>query len=87
MGRINVNHRILAPTDQIFEALITLIDRHEGRRISAISAAALPILRDFRRGNRSNTRIRLESVDEDSILSLPRLSPGFETLLQPLDED
>ena len=83
---VNLNHRILASTDRAFEALIALIDQCEGTRISSLSAAALPILRDFRQGNQPAAKLRLESVDEDDILRLPRLSPSFEVLLRPSNE-
>ena len=79
----NLSRRILASTAQAFEALITLIDQHEGARISAVSAAAFPVLQDFRRGNQMAATVRLESTDENTILSLPRLSTGFEALLGP----
>ncbi|KAK4889347.1 hypothetical protein LTR49_028798, partial [Elasticomyces elasticus] len=77
---------ILNSTDQAFEALITIINEREGARVSAISAAALPVLHDFRQGNQTAAKLRLESVDDDTILSLPRLSKGSEALLGPSEE-
>ncbi|KAK4551475.1 hypothetical protein LTR86_011152 [Recurvomyces mirabilis] len=78
---------ILATTDQAFEAVIRLMNEYEGTRISAISTIALPILQDFRRGDQTTARLRLESADELAILRISRLSAGFEALLKPLDEE
>ncbi|KAK3113044.1 hypothetical protein LTR53_010054 [Teratosphaeriaceae sp. CCFEE 6253] len=87
LGQDFSEDRILAPTDQAFEGLITLIDQTKGARISALSAAAFPILQDFRRGNQTTARLRLESADEDAILNLSRPSLSFEALLGPSHEE
>lgn len=81
----DVEPRILASDEGAFENLIRLIDQREGARIRAISNVAHPILQDFRSGNRSTPRLRLESADEHAVLKLPRLSPDFESLMSPTE--
>ncbi|KAK6431187.1 hypothetical protein LTR95_012655 [Oleoguttula sp. CCFEE 5521] len=86
LGQDLSDRRITTPTDRAFESLLALIDHREGVQISTVSAAALPLIQDFRRSNQSAARLRLESADEDAILRLPRLSIGFQALLAPVAE-
>ncbi|KAK6440393.1 hypothetical protein LTR95_003384 [Oleoguttula sp. CCFEE 5521] len=87
LGQALSDSRITTPTDRTFESLLALIHEREGVQISAVSAAAHSIVQDFRHGNQSAARLRLEVADEDAIFELPRLSSGFQTLLAPLDKE
>jgi hypothetical protein len=76
--------RILAPTDTVFEAFLTILDRSQGDSLRRFSYAIKHIIESLLQGRVAELEIfPIENVEKGKILELPK---GSDALLHLISQ-